>query len=95
MYLYALYNAKFLREWEPIDACDALELLAPTFMHPFVRRYAVSRLQRTTYANILLYLPQLVQALRYETKVNGGDEADMLIVTKDITPNIMVRNTII
>lgn len=66
-------------EWEPIDACDALELLAPTFTHPFVRRYAVSRLQRTSYANILLYLPQLVQALRYETKTAG----DIFFVTKE------------
>ena len=54
------------REWEPIDACEALELLTPLFIHPFVRRYAVSRLQQTTYSNLLLYLPQLVQALRYE-----------------------------
>uniref|UniRef100_A0A183BU91 Phosphatidylinositol 3-kinase catalytic subunit type 3 n=1 Tax=Globodera pallida TaxID=36090 RepID=A0A183BU91_GLOPA len=53
-------------EWAPIDACDALELLSPHFTHPFVRRYAVSRLQCTSYANILLFLPQLVQALRYE-----------------------------
>lgn len=37
----------------------------------------MSRLQRTTFANILLYLPQLVQALRYEGKGN-----DMLFVNK-------------
>jgi len=66
------------REWEPINACDALELLAPTFTHPFIRRYAVDRLKETTYVNILLYLPQLVQALRYETPLN-----DMLYVTED------------
>ncbi|KAI1724754.1 phosphoinositide 3-kinase family, accessory domain (PIK domain) domain-containing protein [Ditylenchus destructor] len=76
-------------EWEPIDACDALELLAPSFTHPFVRRYAVSRLtQQTSYANILLYLPQLVQALRYETK---ADTTDALLVAKDTTSNSIIE----
>jgi phosphatidylinositol 3-kinase len=62
-----------------------LELLSPDFSHPFVRRYAVSRLQCTTYSNILLFLPQLVQALRYEPNQHdlaaSGDE-DLLIVTQ-------------
>jgi len=72
-------------EWEPIDACDALDLLSPDFSHPFVRRYAVSRLQSTTYSNILLFLPQLVQALRYEPTqqdLASSAEEDMLIVTQ-------------
>uniref|UniRef100_A0A915CVA0 phosphatidylinositol 3-kinase n=1 Tax=Ditylenchus dipsaci TaxID=166011 RepID=A0A915CVA0_9BILA len=72
-------------EWEPIEASDALELLAPSFSHPFVRRYAVSRLQRTTYANIILYLPQLVQALRYETK------PDQVFDSKDVSSNSIVE----
>ncbi|KAI6171511.1 Phosphatidylinositol 3-kinase catalytic subunit type 3 [Aphelenchoides bicaudatus] len=58
-----------LREWEPIDACDALELLGPTFTHPFVRRYAVWRLQTTKTSTLLSYLPQLVQSLRYEAQI--------------------------
>ncbi|KAI6232650.1 Phosphatidylinositol 3-kinase catalytic subunit type 3 [Aphelenchoides fujianensis] len=63
-----------LREWEPIDACDALELLGPTFAHPFVRRYAVGRLQTTPHATLLLYLPQLVQSLRYESALKEEEE---------------------
>jgi phosphatidylinositol 3-kinase len=57
------------REWEPTDACDALELLGPTFTHPFVRRYAVWRLQTTKSSTLLSYLPQLVQSLRYEAQI--------------------------
>ncbi|KAI6220427.1 Phosphatidylinositol 3-kinase catalytic subunit type 3 [Aphelenchoides besseyi] len=59
-----------LREWEPIDACDALELLGPKFSHPFVRRYAVGRLQLTPHSTLLLYLPQLVQSVRYESHLS-------------------------
>jgi len=45
---------------------DALELLSPNFTHPAVRRYAISRLQQAPDEEILLYLLQLVQALKYE-----------------------------
>jgi len=63
-----------------------LELLSPNFSHPFVRRYAVSRLQSTTNANILLFLPQLVQALRYEPSQQdllASVEEDLLVVTQN------------
>ncbi|KAL1510021.1 hypothetical protein ABEB36_004678 [Hypothenemus hampei] len=52
--------------WVPMDVEDALELLSPNFTHPAVRRYAVSRLQQAPDDEILLYLLQLVQALKYE-----------------------------
>uniref|UniRef100_A0A914LH10 Phosphatidylinositol 3-kinase catalytic subunit type 3 n=1 Tax=Meloidogyne incognita TaxID=6306 RepID=A0A914LH10_MELIC len=83
-------------EWEPIDACDALELLSPNFSHPFVRRYAVSRLQSTTNANILLFLPQLVQALRYEPSQQdllASVEEDLLVVTQN--ENVSGTSTIV
>lgn len=98
MYFFLIFLLYVIREWEPIDACDALELLSPSFTHSFVRRYAVSRLHCTTYANIFLYLPQLVQALRYETKASVND---ILFVTKDMTDvataNVIfvLKNTII
>ena len=55
-----------LSRWVPIDVEDSLELLSPAFSHPTVRRYAVSRLSDLSDDDLLLYLLQLVQALRYE-----------------------------
>lgn len=55
-----------LYKWSPMDIEDALELLSPNFKHASVRRYAVSRLQKAPDDDLLLYLLQLVQALKYE-----------------------------
>jgi len=55
-----------LTRWSLMDVSDALELLGPTFSHPSVRRYAVARLQQADDEELLLYLLQLVQALKYE-----------------------------
>ncbi|VDD87750.1 unnamed protein product [Enterobius vermicularis] len=67
-----------IREWEPVDAADALELLSPAFLNKDVRRYAVSRLACASSEQILMFLPQLVQALKYEAFVCE----DMSIVGK-------------
>ena len=32
--------------WNPMDVGDALELLSPSFTHPVVRKYAVTRLRQ-------------------------------------------------
>ncbi|XP_048524010.1 phosphatidylinositol 3-kinase catalytic subunit type 3 isoform X1 [Dendroctonus ponderosae] len=53
--------------WVPMDIEDALELLSPNYTNPAVRRYAISRLQQAPDNEILLYLLQLVQALKYES----------------------------
>ncbi|CAF4327322.1 unnamed protein product, partial [Rotaria sp. Silwood2] len=55
-----------LQQWVTMDTDDALELLGPTYHHPKVRSYAVSRLRQASDEDLLLYLLQLVQALRYE-----------------------------
>lgn len=55
-----------LANWAPMDVEDALELLSPTFTHPEVRKYAISRLAQAPDEDLLLYLLQLVQALKYE-----------------------------
>lgn len=55
-----------LHRWAPMDVEDALELLSPQFTHPAVRRYAVTRLKQAPDDDLLLYLLQLVQALKYE-----------------------------
>jgi phosphatidylinositol 3-kinase len=55
-----------LYKWQPLDAAEALELLTPTYTEPKVRKYAISRLKCADNDELLLYLLQLVQALRYE-----------------------------
>ncbi|XP_057305578.1 phosphatidylinositol 3-kinase catalytic subunit type 3-like isoform X2 [Hydractinia symbiolongicarpus] len=57
-----------LHKWDPIDAVDALELLTPQFTNRTVRQYAVSRLKQSSDEDLLLYLLQLVQALRYDVE---------------------------
>ncbi|MCL4132331.1 UNVERIFIED_CONTAM: hypothetical protein GTU68_017099 [Idotea baltica] len=56
-----------LHKWSPPDPHDALELLGPDFTRPEVRKYAVDRLKSADDEELLLYLLQLVQALRYES----------------------------
>ena len=55
-----------IEQWTPMDVDDALELLSPQFRHPYVRKYAVSRIRQADDDDLLLYLLQLVQALKYE-----------------------------
>lgn len=63
-----------MRQWAPMDVEDALELLTPKFTHPAVRRYAISRLKQAPDEDLLLYLLQLVQALKYENYMEIHDE---------------------
>ncbi|XP_046659844.1 phosphatidylinositol 3-kinase catalytic subunit type 3-like [Homalodisca vitripennis] len=55
-----------LQQWAPMEVEDSLQLLSPVFTHPAVRRYAITRLQQASDDDLLLYLLQLVQALKYE-----------------------------
>ncbi|KAH7316525.1 kinase-like domain-containing protein [Stachybotrys elegans] len=55
-----------LGRWTEIDIDDALELLGPSFDNSAVRSYAVHRLRKADDQELLLYLLQLVQALKYE-----------------------------
>lgn len=58
---------KLLPLWgQEIGVDDALELLGPGFIDKRVRAFAVKRLQRADDDELLLYLLQLVQALRFE-----------------------------
>ncbi|GIY14385.1 phosphatidylinositol 3-kinase catalytic subunit type 3, partial [Caerostris extrusa] len=55
-----------LARWQAMDVEDALELLSPQYTHPIVRKYAVTRLKQASDEDLLMYLLQLVQALKYE-----------------------------
>ncbi len=57
---------QILPKWTEIDVDDALELLGPTFDNTAVRAYAVDRLRKSDDEELLLYLLQLVQALKFE-----------------------------
>ncbi|XP_066599239.1 phosphatidylinositol 3-kinase catalytic subunit type 3 [Prorops nasuta] len=57
---------EMLNLWAPPDPEDALELLGPAFTHSAVRRYAIGRLNHAPDDDLMLYLLQLVQALKYE-----------------------------
>jgi phosphatidylinositol 3-kinase len=57
---------QILAKWTEVDVDDALELLGPTFDNPAVRAYAVDRLRKANDEELLLYLLQLVQALKFE-----------------------------
>ncbi|KAF2187366.1 phosphatidylinositol 3-kinase [Zopfia rhizophila CBS 207.26] len=67
--------APLLEKWAEIDVDDALELLGPQFDHPIVRGYAVERLKNADDDELLVYLLQLVQALKYEAPGEGDDSS--------------------
>ena len=52
--------------WAEIDVDAALELLGPSFDNAVVRGYAVDRLRKSGDEELLQYLLQLVQALKFE-----------------------------
>ncbi|KAI0597262.1 phosphatidylinositol 3 [Biscogniauxia sp. FL1348] len=64
-----------LGKWTDIDVDDALELLGPTFDNRAVRAYAVDRLRKADDHELLLYLLQLVQALKFEHISTDSNQA--------------------
>ncbi|KAJ6257567.1 hypothetical protein Dda_7352 [Drechslerella dactyloides] len=63
---------ELLPKWAEVDVDDALELLGPAFTNHAVRTYAVARLKKADDNELVLYLLQLVQALKFE-RVQSGD----------------------
>ncbi|CAA7266904.1 unnamed protein product [Cyclocybe aegerita] len=58
---------ELLPQWTEIDTDDALELLGPGTVDSRVRAFAVKQLSRADDDELLLYLLQLVQALKFES----------------------------
>ena len=69
---------QILPKWTEIDVDDALELLGPTFDNPAVRAYAVDRLRKADDDELLMYLLQLVQALKFEKGASSGGQESSL-----------------
>lgn len=59
---------ELMDEWTQIDIPDALELLSRDFKNPKVRAHAVNVLKTADDEELMFYLLQLVQALRYEAE---------------------------
>uniref|UniRef100_A0A669B0W8 Phosphatidylinositol 3-kinase catalytic subunit type 3 n=1 Tax=Oreochromis niloticus TaxID=8128 RepID=A0A669B0W8_ORENI len=85
---------ELLGKWKPMDVEDSLELLSSHFTNPTVRRYAVARLQQADDEDLLMYLLQLVQALKYEnfSDIQGGldpgtDLQDLIISLSETAMN--------
>ncbi|KAI0967759.1 phosphatidylinositol 3 [Xylaria arbuscula] len=66
-----------LGKWTDIEVDDALELLGPTFDNRVVRGYAVDRLKKADDNELLLYLLQLVQALKFEHISTDSNQATL------------------
>jgi len=89
---------QILAKWTEIDVDDALELLGPTFDNPAVRAYAVDRLRKSDDDELLLYLLQLVQALKFEhissdSAPNGTQDSSLArFLISRATHNFMLGN---
>ncbi|GJE85603.1 atypical/PIKK/PI3K protein kinase [Phanerochaete sordida] len=66
---------ELLPQWTEIDIDDALELLGPNTVDSRVRAYAVKQLSRADDDELLLYLLQLVQALKFESTASDQRSA--------------------
>lgn len=75
---------QLLPTWTDIDVEDALELLGPTFVNPTVRTYAVDRLRKAEDDELLVYLLQLVQALKFETGPTGDVSLARFLISRAV-----------
>jgi phosphatidylinositol 3-kinase len=84
--------APLLDRWAEIDVDDALELLGRDFPYPVVRGYAVERLKKADDDELLLYLLQLVQALKYEAAGEGDDSSLARFLINRATNSFLLGN---
>ena len=78
-----------LAEWEKmstIDINDALQMLSADFTHPKVRMAAARRIAVADDNELVGYLLQLVQALRYEPVASDAPANDSLLNLLGKTP---------
>eukprot|EP01029_Cantina_marsupialis_P008318 TRINITY_DN197497_c0_g1_i1.p1 TRINITY_DN197497_c0_g1~~TRINITY_DN197497_c0_g1_i1.p1 ORF type:complete len:927 (-),score=216.93 TRINITY_DN197497_c0_g1_i1:177-2957(-) len=66
-----------LPKWASISVADALKLLSSQFQNAAVREFAVQVLRKSSDKELLQYLLQLVQALRYEPGLMKGHVSNM------------------
>ncbi|EGG12227.1 uncharacterized protein MELLADRAFT_33067, partial [Melampsora larici-populina 98AG31] len=75
--------------WSDISLGDALELLGPSedYRDPRVKRFAVQQLSRADDDELVLYLLQLVQALKFD--LSSSHLEDFLIERSCLNPNVL------
>lgn len=89
---------QLLPKWTEIDVDDALELLGPSIINPAVRTYAVDRLRKADDEELLVYLLQLVQALKFEKlevdapDAVGQDSSLAKFLVSRATSNVQLGN---
>ncbi len=62
--VHELYE--LLRFWAPLEASQAIELVGSQFSDPVLRAHGVAALDALSDAQVLQFLPQLVQGLKFE-----------------------------
>ena len=67
-------SARVTKAWTRIDVADAIKLLGPdqAYQRSVVRGFAVDALRQASDMELVTYLLQLVQALRYDEKDEKG-----------------------
>lgn len=60
-----------LYQWRFVDIDDALVLLTEEFKNEIIREYAIKIIEKSSDEQLLWFLLQLVQALRYEPNLQG------------------------
>ncbi|CAD7014388.1 unnamed protein product [Ceratitis capitata] len=91
----AMQALSLLSKWDPMDVEDALELLSPAFTIQAVRFYAVGRLTQAPDEDLLLYLLQLVQALKYESYDDIANMYKRVFPDHDIVRSLDGNSTIL
>eukprot|EP01113_Clastostelium_recurvatum_P033439 TRINITY_DN4415_c0_g1_i2.p1 TRINITY_DN4415_c0_g1~~TRINITY_DN4415_c0_g1_i2.p1 ORF type:complete len:870 (+),score=126.35 TRINITY_DN4415_c0_g1_i2:136-2745(+) len=67
--------SELMHKWAPIGMDDALELLSANFQDEGVRMYAVERLRSADDEELKYYMLQLVQAMKYDASMTGGEQS--------------------
>jgi phosphatidylinositol 3-kinase len=81
-------TTELMQKWAKISMADALELLSPDYPVDSVRAHAVEALESTSDEELLYFLLQLVQALRYEHNVVESCLAEFLVERARKSPSI-------
>ena len=83
-----------LKQWTRIDVADAIKLLGPdqAYQRRVVRAFAVDALRQASDMELVTYLLQLVQALRYDEKDEKGRSPLASFLSERAAQSIAVAN---
>ena len=83
-----------LKQWTRIDVADAIKLLGPdqAYQRRVVRAFAVDALRQASDIELVTYLLQLVQALRYDEKDEKGRSPLASFLSERAARSVAVAN---